>query len=132
MMCEFIPLFTMQGPEGALFGPMAQTYAFALAGALVLAVMLAPVLCLLLFKNLKPVPDNLLVRLIKYSYLRQLDRCLRHRWLTVLFFGALIAGTACLVPSLEREFMPELEEGNLWVQAQFALNSSLEEVCAGG
>jgi len=130
MMCAFIPLFTMQGPEGALFGPMAQTYAFALAGALVLAVMLAPVLCLLLFKNLKPVPDNLLVRLIKYSYLRQLDRCLRHRWLTVLFFGALIAGTACLVPSLGREFMPELEEGNLWVQAQFPLNSSLEEVCA--
>ena len=39
------------------------------------------------FKNLKPAPDNFLVRFIKTSYLRQLDRCLKHRWLTVLFFA---------------------------------------------
>ena len=65
MVCAFIPLFTMQGPAGALFGPMAQTYASALGGALVLAVMLTPVLCLLFFKNLKPVPDNFFVRFIK-------------------------------------------------------------------
>ena len=55
MVCAFMPLFTMTGPEGQLFGPMAQTYAFALAGALVLALTLTPVLCLLFFKNLKPV-----------------------------------------------------------------------------
>ncbi len=48
MVCAFIPLFTLEGPAGALFGPMAQTYASALAGALVLALMLSPVLCLLL------------------------------------------------------------------------------------
>ena len=48
MVCAFIPLFAMEGPAGALFGPMAQTYASALAGALVLALMLSPVLCLLL------------------------------------------------------------------------------------
>ncbi len=60
MVCAFIPLFTLQGPAGALFGPMAQTYASALAGALALALMLSPVLCLLLFKNLKPVPGQFL------------------------------------------------------------------------
>ena len=48
MVCAFLPLFTMQGPEGQIFGPMADTYAFALGGALVLALLLAPVLCLLL------------------------------------------------------------------------------------
>src|SRR5208282_3622639 len=58
MVCAFIPLFTLEGPAGALFGPMAQTYASALAGALLLALMLSPVLCMLMFKNLKPVPDN--------------------------------------------------------------------------
>ena len=79
MVCAFIPLFTMEGPAGALFGPMAQTYASALGGALVLAVTLTPVLCLLCFKNLKPTPDNFLVRFIKTSYLEQLDRCLKHR-----------------------------------------------------
>ena len=100
MVCAFIPLFTLQGPAGALFGPMAQTYASALAGALALALMLSPVLCMLLFKNLKPVPDNFFVRFIKYSYLKPLGVCLRHRWLTVLFFAALFACTACLLPSL--------------------------------
>ena len=48
---------------------MAQTYASALAGALVLALMLSPVLCLLLFKNLKPAADNFFVRFIKHTYL---------------------------------------------------------------
>src|SRR5581483_9321454 len=51
MVCAFIPLFTMRGPEGQLFGPMADTYAFALCGALLLAVTLTPVLCLFMFKD---------------------------------------------------------------------------------
>ena len=48
MVCAFVPLFAMTGPEGQLFGPMAQTYAFSLAGALVLALTLTPVLSVLL------------------------------------------------------------------------------------
>ena len=130
MVCAFIPLFTMQGAEGALFGPMAQTYASALAGALALAVTLTPVLCLLLFQNLKPAADNFFVRFVKQSYLRQLDRCLRHRWLAVLFFASLLAGTACLLPSLGREFMPQLEEGNLWIRDTASLNVSLARQAA--
>src|SRR5205085_12316039 len=65
MVCAFIPLFTMRGPEGQIFGPMADTYAFALGGALLLALTASPVLCLLFFKNLKPAPDNFLVRSLK-------------------------------------------------------------------
>ena len=130
MVCAFIPLFTMQGPAGALFGPMAQTYASALGGALALAVMLTPVLCLLFFKNLQPVPDNVFVRLIKNSYLGQLNRCLKHRWLTVLFFGSLLACTAWLLPGLGREFMPQLEEGNLWIRDTAPLNISLARQAA--
>src|SRR5262249_33090527 len=68
--CAFLPLFTMTGPEGQIFGPMAETYAFALGGALLLAVTVAPVLCLLFFKHLKPAQDNFLVRYLKRSYLR--------------------------------------------------------------
>ena len=45
MVCAFLPLFTMAGPEGQIFGPMADTYAFALGGALLLALTLSPVLC---------------------------------------------------------------------------------------
>src|SRR5262249_40431967 len=93
MVCAFIPLFTMRGPEGQIFGPMADTYAFALAGALILALTLSPVLCLLFFKNLKPAPDNFFVRWLKGRYLRQLDRCLRYRWLTLILFAGITAVT---------------------------------------
>jgi cobalt-zinc-cadmium resistance protein CzcA len=128
MVCAFIPLFTMRGPEGQLFGPMADTYAFALTGALVLAVMLAPVLCLLLFRNFQPIHDNFLVRFLKSRYLWQLRLCLKYRWITLLVMGSLLAGTLCFLPSLGREFMPQLEEGNLWITATFPLNSSMDRV----
>jgi cobalt-zinc-cadmium resistance protein CzcA len=126
MVCAFIPLFTMSGPEGQLFGPMSQTYAFSLAGALVLAMTLTPVLCLLFFKNLQPAPDNFLVRFLKNRYLWQLRVCLRYRWVTVIVMGSLIVGTAFLIPHLGREFMPELEEGNLWIRGTLPLNVTLE------
>jgi cobalt-zinc-cadmium resistance protein CzcA len=128
MVCAFIPLFTMQGPEGQLFGPMADTYAFALAGALLLATMLAPLLCLLLFRNFKPIHDNFLVRFLRSRYLFQLSLCLRFRWVTLFVMGSLIAFTAWMIPSLGQEFMPQLEEGNFWITAMFPLNVSMDRV----
>ena len=126
MVCAFVPLFTMQGPEGQIFGPMADTYAFALGGALLLALTVAPVLCLLMFKKLQPSPDNLLVRWMKSGYLRNLRFCLEHRWLTVSVMGILTVGTILMLPMLGREFMPALEEGNLWIRGTAPLNTSLE------
>jgi cobalt-zinc-cadmium resistance protein CzcA len=144
MVCAFVPLFTMTGPEGQLFAPMAQTYAFSLAGALILAVTLTPVMCLIFFRKLKPSRDNVLVRTLKVGYLRQLERCLNHRAITLTIFVVLIAGTVLLLPAspgkeifaklgwaedyngLGREFMPELEEGNLWIRCTAPLNQTLE------
>lgn len=82
MVCALIPLFTMTGPEGQIFGPMADTYAFALGGVLLLAVTLSPVLCFLLLRRLKPQRDNMLVRGIRGAYLWQLRAMLRSagRW----------------------------------------------------
>src|SRR5262249_49471730 len=117
----------MQGPEGQIFGPMADTYAFALAGALLLALTVAPVLCRLLFKNLEPARDNFLVRRLKAGYLKQLRRCLDHRGLTLTLFAALTAVTVAALPFLGGEFMPELEEGNLWIRGTFPVNVGLEE-----
>ncbi len=131
MVCAFLPLFTMAGPEGQIFGPMADTYAFALAGALLLALVLSPVLCELFLSKLKPRPDNWLVRTLQAAYLRQLHRCLQHRVLTLGVFALLVAATAAAVPMLGREFLPELEEGNIWIAGTFPLKSSLEEVCQG-
>ncbi|HEV8070079.1 MAG TPA: efflux RND transporter permease subunit [Planctomycetaceae bacterium] len=126
MVCAFLPLFTMQGPEGQIFGPMADTYAFALAGALLLALTVAPVLCLLSFKNLGPAHDNFLVRNAKRSYLRNLKFFLEHRFLTVGVMSALLLGTVLMLPQLGREFMPALEEGNIWIRGTAPLNTSLE------
>jgi cobalt-zinc-cadmium resistance protein CzcA len=126
MVCAFIPLFTMQGPEGQLFAPMAQTYAASLMGALLLAVTLTPVLCVFFFRNFKPQSDNWLVRTLKSRYLWQLGVCLKYRWATVFVMGALIVGTACMIPWLGQEFMPELEEGNIWIRGTAPLNITLE------
>ncbi len=141
MVCAFIPLFTMRGPEGQLFGPMADTYAFSLCGALILAVTLTPVLCLFFFKRFKPVADNFLVLFLRGRYLWQLGVCLRYRLATIGIMTFLIVGTAVYivvadglveqgydVPHLGREFMPELEEGNLWIRGTFPLNVSLDRV----
>jgi heavy metal efflux system protein len=130
MVCAFVPLFAMTGPEGQLFGPMAQTYAFSLAGALVLALTLCPVLSLLLLKRVKPVQENRLARTLRVRYLRNLELCLRYPKTTVTVLAFLIGGTACLIPQLGREFMPELEEGNIWLRGIGELNMSLEHQVA--
>jgi cobalt-zinc-cadmium resistance protein CzcA len=129
MVCAFIPLFTMQGSEGELFGPMAQTYAFALGGALLLALTLCPVLCLLFFKGIKPAQDNFLVRFLKSTYLAQLRVCLKYPLATMAVLLGVVAVTALWpLAHLGREFMPELEEGNLWIRGIFPVHVSLDAV----
>jgi cobalt-zinc-cadmium resistance protein CzcA len=129
IICAFIPLFTMSGPEGQIFGPMADTYAFALAGALLLAMMLSPVLAMFLFRHLQPARDNALVRFLKWSYLEPLRWCIHNRGAVLIAFGLMIVATGIFaLPHIGREFMPELEEGNLWIRATFPLNTSLDNV----
>jgi cobalt-zinc-cadmium resistance protein CzcA len=127
IVCAFIPLFSMTGPEGALFGPMANTYAFAICGALILAVTLTPVLCSFLFHHKKEEKDTLVDRLMKVRYLKMLDRVLRYRYLVLLVMGGLLAFTVWLIPGLGGEFMPPLEEGNLWIRAILPRTVTLQE-----
>ncbi|MDX1945754.1 MAG: efflux RND transporter permease subunit [Pirellulaceae bacterium] len=122
MVCAFIPLFTMRGPEGQIFGPMADTYAFSLGGALILSLTVVPVLCLIMFQRFTPKPDNFFVRFLQRSYLKRLEWCLDNRVATLSFMGVLVVITAILLPRLGREFMPELEEGNLYVRGTFPIN----------
>ncbi len=126
IVCAFIPLFAMTGPEGALFGPMANTYAFAIFGALILAISLAPVLCSFLFHNGMQEKDTIVDRLMKQGYLKALNRYLDYRWLTLGVMTSLLLFTTTLVPGLGGEFMPQLEEGNLWIRALLPRTVSLE------
>jgi cobalt-zinc-cadmium resistance protein CzcA len=127
MVCALLPLFSMTGPEGQLFSPMADTYAFALGGALLLALTLSPVLCVLLLKNVRDVRDNILVRTLKAVYMVQLRVALQFRWAVLAAFLMAAAITGVVAANIGREFMPELEEGNLWVRGVFPVNISFEE-----
>jgi cobalt-zinc-cadmium resistance protein CzcA len=126
IICAFIPLFSMTGPEGALFGPMANTYAFAIFGALCLALTLAPVLCSFLFHNKREESDTIVDRLMKKRYLKALSLVLQYRFLTLVIMVSLLIFTAALIPHLGGEFMPPLEEGNLWIRALLPRTVSLE------
>ena len=128
MVCALLPLFTLRGPEGQIFGPMADTYAFALGGALLLALTISPVLCSLLFRNLKPARDNFLVRFVQWFFMGQLRWMLDHRVGASAILIAILVGTLSALPMLGREFMPELEEGNMIVRGTFPANISLDEV----
>ncbi len=127
IVCAFIPLFSMSGPEGALFGPMANTYAFAIFGALLLAVTLTPVLCSFLLTNKKEEKETFVDRMMKLRYLTMLDRVLRHRYMVMSGMAGLLAFTIFLIPTLGGEFMPPLEEGNLWIRAILPRTVTLQE-----
>ena len=132
MVCALMPLFTMTGPEGQIFGPMADTYAFALAGALGLALTVSPVLCLLLMRRLAPKRENLLVRVLQWFFVAQLHWILKFRVPVLVAFVAGLAFTAVKAVNMGREFMPELEEGTILVRGTFPVNVSFPEVCARG
>ncbi|HQX51213.1 MAG TPA: efflux RND transporter permease subunit, partial [Planctomycetaceae bacterium] len=128
MVCALLPLFLMAGPEGQIFGPMADAYAFALGGALLLALTLSPVLCRTFLGNVKPATDNFVVRGLKRFYLWQLNIGLRFRTAVLGCSALLLIGTALCLPYLGREFMPTLEEGNVYIRGTFPANVSLDEV----
>ena len=127
LVCALLPLFTMTGPEGQLFGPMADTYAFALGGALLLSVTLSPVLCQLFLKNVRHTEDNWLVRNLKRVAVWFVAVCLRRRKTFLGIVVGIFVGTIVAMQFLGQEFMPELEEGNLWITGEFPFSVSLDE-----
>src|SRR5437588_7859444 len=75
--------------------------------------------------------DTFMVSYLKRFSLWTVERLLDHHWIGLGFYAALFVGTAWFAGShLGREFMPELEEGNLWIRGTFPLNMSLERVAA--
>jgi cobalt-zinc-cadmium resistance protein CzcA len=123
----FVPLFTLAGVEGHIFGPMARTYAYAIAGGLIATFTVTPAISALLLPEQVEEKETILVRLIRRVYTPLLRFMLANRILAiggavVLVIAALIAGR-----SLGLEFLPKLEEGNFWIRATFPPTVSLEE-----
>ena len=122
----FGPLFTMQGVEGQIFGPMARTYGYALAGALIATFTVTPVLSSILLPERIKETETLLVRGLHRLYRPALDFALNRRALVVGLGAAFLALTGILVPFLGSEFLPALEEGNYWIRASMPQTMSLD------
>jgi len=122
----FIPLFTMQGVEGQIFNPMARTYAYALTGALLATFTVTPVLASLLLPKQVKDTETWLVRQVRRVYTPALAWALQRRKTTVALGVAFLAVAALLFPRIGSEFLPTLEEGNLWIRATMPPTISLE------
>jgi cobalt-zinc-cadmium resistance protein CzcA len=122
----FGPLFTMQGVEGQIFGPMARTYGYALAGALLATFTITPVLASFLLPQRVKEVETLVVRALHRLYKPVLHFALNRRLLVMGFGVAFLVLTGILIPFLGSEFLPALEEGNYWIRAAMPQTMSLD------
>lgn len=128
ILVAFIPLFTMQGVPGKIFAPMSVTYGFALTGALIFALVFAPVLGSFTAPKIVrgEAKETWLSAFFRRRYTSALQRALsfsRPVWL--LAFAAL-AGAFVMFHFVGGEFMPALEEGNLWIRADMQPDISFQ------
>jgi len=126
IVAAFIPLFTMQGVEGQIFGPMARTYAYALVGALLATFTVTPCLASFLLPEHVNEVETVLVRGLRRIYTPLLRWSLRKRPVTIAIGLAFLAASGVLASRLGSEFLPTLEEGNLWIRASMPPTLSLE------
>ena len=122
----FLPLFTLSGVEGHIFGPMAKTYAYALGGGLLATFTVSPALAAVILPRHMEERDTIVVKLLKRVYNPTLDLALRHRVATVALAAIVLVGAGLAARGLGLEFLPKLEEGNLYIRATLPASISLE------
>src|ERR1700688_1924405 len=125
----YLPIFTLQRVEGRLFRPMAWTVAFALLGALIFSMLIAPVLASVLFRSGVREWHNPVMTYLTEQYRSRLRWCLGHRVLTVGAGLATLAASLFLWFSgiIGSEFLPHLDEGAIWVRGTLANSTNLTE-----
>jgi len=128
----FLPLFTMQGVEGQIFGPMSRTYAYALIGSVIATFTVTPVLSsVLLPANVKEI-ETFLVRGIRRVYMTVLPVAVRYAGRSAIVAAVFLIVCGGLGMRLGTEFLPKLEEGNLWIRAimppTIALDAGIDTV----
>jgi cobalt-zinc-cadmium resistance protein CzcA len=125
----YLPIFTLQAVEGRLFKPMAWTVAFALLGALLFSMLLAPILASILFRrNVREWRNPALV-LITEGYRKAVRWAIEARWLTVgagvvSLFAVIYLAVSGVIGS---EFLPHLDEGAIWVRGTLAPSTGPDE-----
>ena len=125
-----IPIFTLQRQEGRIFAPMAYTITSALVGALVFSLTLVPLLCFFLLRHV-PEEENWLVRACHRVYRPALETALAHRGAVILGAIAILALSFGSATRLGSEFLPELNEGPIWVNAMLPEGICVRETLGG-
>src|SRR6202040_2836212 len=127
IIAAFLPLFTLSGVEGNIFSPMARTYAYALAGGLLATFTVTPALSAIILPAHVEETETFIMRILHRLYMPVLARSLAHRRIVLAGGGVLILMTVIAVRLLGLEFLPKLEEGNLWIRATLPPTISLQE-----
>ena len=127
IIAAFLPLFTLSGVEGNIFGPMARTYAYALAGGLLATFTITPALSAIILPSHVQETETWIVRGLHAMYMPVLRWAVAHRGLMMGAAVGLVLATGILVRFLGLEFLPKLEEGNLWIRATLPPTISLRE-----
>src|SRR5215813_9296965 len=122
-----IPIFTLQRHEGRIFAPMAVTVTSALIGSLVFSLTLVPLLCSFLLRKRLAERENFVIRACKRIYRPSLNWALKHRWTVIAVSVVLLAASLGAVTRLGSEFLPELNEGTMWVNINFPPGISVSE-----
>jgi heavy metal efflux system protein len=122
----FLPLFTMTGVEGQIFGPMARTYGYALVGALLATFTVTPVLAALMLPRQIEEIETIFVRGLRRSYTPVLRWALGNLRLAVTLGVVFLALSFLAASRLGSEFLPALEEGNFWIRAAMPPTLSLD------
>jgi len=118
----YLPIFTLQRVEGKLFKPMAWTVAFALLGALIFSMLIAPALASFLFRGDAKQWENPVMTFLVVRYRRTVHWAIQHRWITVGGAVVILLLSAFLAFSgvIGSEFLPHLDEGAIWVRGTLA------------
>src|SRR5258708_7302843 len=122
-----IPIFTLQRQEGRIFAPMAWTVTSALVGSLLFSLTLVPLLCWLLLRRNLPHKENALMRAAVRIYEPILRSAIAHPKAVIFTAVAALAFSLALTPKLGTEFLPELNEGTIWLNANFPSSLSVNE-----
>jgi heavy metal efflux system protein len=125
----YMPIFTLQRVEGRLFRPMSWTVAFALGGAMIFALLMAPVLTSFLFRHGTHEWRNPVLDWMKRKYRSLLVWSFRHHWVVLSGGLGIIAATGLLLWSgiIGSEFLPHLDEGAIWARGTLAPSTGPEE-----
>lgn len=127
IIAAFLPLFTLSGVEGHIFGPMAKTYAYALAGGLLATFTVTPALSAIILPAHMEETETRIVQWLHRIYMPILNWAVGSRRVVMSLAVGLVVLTFIAVRFLGLEFLPKLEEGNLWIRATLPPTISLEE-----